>query len=156
MKEININGNQETIIERTDYPIELCKEILKDEITAILGYGPQGRGQGLNMRDQGFKVILGLRRGRSWDKALEDGWVEGKTLFETEEAASQGTILQYLLSDAGQIAAWPMVKSSLNEGDALYFSHGFGIVFHKDTGIIPPKNVDVILVAPKGLSLIHI
>ena len=78
MKEIEINGIKETIVERSDYPIEQCKENLADEVTAILGYGPQGRGQGLNMRDQGFKVILGLRKGRSWDKALEDGWVEGK------------------------------------------------------------------------------
>jgi len=153
MKDIEINGIKETIVERSDYPIEECKNILGQEVTAILGYGPQGRGQGLNMRDQGFKVILGLRKGRSWDKALADGWVEGETLFETEEAAHRGTILQYLLSDAGQIAAWPMVKSNLNDGDALYFSHGFGIVFHEDTSIIPPENVDVILVAPKGSGL---
>jgi len=153
MKDIEINGIKETIVERSDYPIEECKNILGNEVTAILGYGPQGRGQGLNMRDQGFKVVLGLRKGRSWDKALADGWLEGETLFETEEAAQRGTILQYLLSDAGQIAAWPVVKASLNEGDALYFSHGFGIVFHQDTSIIPPENVDVILVAPKGSGL---
>ena len=125
MKEINIAGHSEIIIERTDYPIERCKSILDEEVTAILGYGPQGRGQGLNMRDQGFKVILGVRRGRSWDKALADGWVEGETLFETEEAATRGTILQYLLSDAGQIQMWPMVQSKLQPGNALYFSHGF-------------------------------
>ena len=153
MKDIEINGIKETIVERSDYPIEDCKNILGNEVTAILGYGPQGRGQGMNMRDQGFKVVLGLRKGRSWDKALADGWLEGETLFETEEAAQRGTILQYLLSDAGQIAAWPVVKASLNEGDALYFSHGFGIVFHQDTSIIPPENVDVILVAPKGSGL---
>ncbi len=153
MKTIEISGNKETIIERSDYPIETCKEILKDEVTAILGYGPQGRGQGLNMRDQGFKVILGLRKGRSWEKALEDGWVEGENLFEIEEAAKRGTIVQFLLSDAGQIAAWPSIKACLNEGDALYFSHGFGIVFHEHTSIIPPENVDVILVAPKGSGL---
>ena len=153
MKDIEINGIKETIVERSDYPIEQCKKILGNEVTAILGYGPQGRGQGLNMRDQGFKVILGLRKGRSWDKALEDGWIEGETLFETEEAAQRGTILQYLLSDAGQIAAWPIVKANLNDGDALYFSHGFGIVFHQDTSIIPAESVDVILVAPKGSGL---
>ena len=105
------------------------------------------------MRDQGFKVIIGLRKGRSWDRALEDGWVEGETLFETEEAASRGTIIQYLLSDAGQIQMWPMVKANLKSSDALYFSHGFGIVFHEHTQIIPPPNVDVILVAPKGSGL---
>ena len=153
MKEIEINNIKETIIERTDYPIARCREIVKDETTAILGYGPQGKGQGLNMRDQGFKVIIGLRKGRSWDRALEDGWVEGETLFETEEAASRGTIIQYLLSDAGQIQMWPMVKANLKSSDALYFSHGFGIVFHEHTQIVPPPNVDVILVAPKGSGL---
>ena len=153
MKEIDINGNPETIIERTDYPIEHCKDIMKDEVTAILGYGPQGRGQGLNMRDQGFKVLIGLRKGRSWDRALEDGWVEDETLFELEEAAGRGTIIQYLLSDAGQIQLWPMVEANLKPGNALYFSHGFGIVFHEHTRIIPSQNVDVILVAPKGSGL---
>ena len=153
MKELNINGYTETIIERSDYPQEKCKAILDNEVTAILGYGPQGFGQGMNMRDKGFNVILGLRRGPSWEKALNDGWVEGENLFEIAEAVRRGTIIQFLLSDAGQIQAWPTVKENLNEGDALYFSHGFGIVFHEDTGIIPPENVDVILVAPKGSGL---
>ena len=153
MKELNINGYKESIFERSDYPIEKCKKILNKEVTAILGYGPQGRGQSLNMRDQGFNVIIGLRKGSSWDKAISDGWVEGKTLFSINEATARGTIIQFLLSDAGQIQAWPEVKSRLNEGDALYFSHGFGVVFYEDTRIIPPKNVDVILVAPKGSGL---
>ncbi len=105
------------------------------------------------MRDQGFNVMLGLRRGSSWEKAVKDGWVEGENLFEIAEAVQRGTIIQFLLSDAGQIQAWPTVKENLNEDNALYFSHGFGIVFHEDTGIIPPDNVDVILVAPKGSGL---
>ncbi|MDH4247738.1 MAG: ketol-acid reductoisomerase [Deltaproteobacteria bacterium] len=153
MKTIDIKGIKETIIERTDYPVEKCKSILKNEVTAILGYGPQGRGQGLNMRDQGFNVTIGLRKGRSWDKALEDGWIEGKNLVDMEEAAHKGTIIQFLASDAGQISLWPMVKSALKEGDALYFSHGFGIVYRDQTNIIPPENVDVMLVAPKGSGL---
>ena len=153
MKKININGFEESITERSDYPIEKCKIILKMETTAILGYGPQGYGQGLNMRDQGFNVILGLRKGKSWEKALADGWVKNKNLFNIEEAVKRATIVQYLLSDAGQIHAWPIVKNNLNPGSALYFSHGFGIVFNKDTGIIPPSNIDVILVAPKGSGL---
>ena len=153
MKELDINGFKEKIIERSDYPIEKCKQILNNDVTAILGYGPQGRGQGLNMRDQGFNVILGLRKGASWEKAVEDGWVEGKDLFEIGEAAKKGNIIQFLLSDAGQIQAWPLVKKNLNEGDSLYFSHGFGIIFHKHTKIIPPKNINVVLVAPKGSGL---
>ncbi|MCZ6749154.1 MAG: ketol-acid reductoisomerase [SAR324 cluster bacterium] len=153
MKTIEIMGYKETIIERSDYPPDKIKDILNDEVTGILGYGPQGRGQGLNMRDQGFNVLLGLRKGRSWDKALEDGWEPRKNLFEMEEVCRKATIIQYLLSDAGQIAAWPMVKSCLNAGDALYFSHGFGIVFREQTNIVPPPNVDVMLVAPKGSGL---
>jgi ketol-acid reductoisomerase len=153
MKTIDIKGVKETIIERGDFPPEKVKAILAKEVTAILGYGPQGRGQGLNMRDQGFKVLVGLRKGRSWDKALEDGWEEGKNLFSLEEATHRGTIIQYLISDAGQIANWPMVKSHLNPGDALYFSHGFGIVYKDQTNIVPPENVDVVLVAPKGSGL---
>ena len=153
MKELDINGFKELIIERSDYPIESCKKILDNETTAILGYGPQGRGQGLNMRDQGFEVILGLRKGVSWNKAIDDGWLEGENLFEIEEATKRGTIIQFLLSDAGQIQAWPTVKENLNEGDTLYFSHGFGIIFCDDTNIIPPSNVNVVLVAPKGSGL---
>ena len=84
---------------------------------------------------------------------MSDGWEEGKTLFSINEAVEKATVIQYLLSDAGQIQAWPEVKSRLKEGDALYFSHGFGVVFHQDTKIIPPKNIDVILVAPKGSGL---
>src|SRR3989338_4121159 len=153
MKTINIAGHQETIIERCDYPKEKLQKILKNEVIAILGYGPQGRGQSLNLRDQGFNVIVGLRKGSSWDKAQKEGWVEGKNLFEMEEAAKKGTLIQFLLSDAGQIAFWPKLKECLNEGDCLYFSHGFGIVFSNDTKIIPPKNVDVVLCAPKGSGL---
>ena len=153
MKELNINGYKEQIIERSDYPIEKCKEILNDKITAVLGYGPQGRGQSLNMRDQGFNVIVGLRKGPSWDKAIKDGWIEGKNLFEINEATKKGDIIQFLLSDAGQIQAWPEVKENLSEGNTLYFSHGFGVVFHSDTNIIPPNNINVVLVAPKGSGL---
>ena len=153
MKEININGCLENITERSDYPLEKCKEILNKEVTAILGYGPQGSGQSMNMRDQGFNVILGLRKGRSWEKALTDGWVAGENLFEIEEAVKRGTIIQFLLSDAGQIHAWPTVKENLDPGNALYFSHGFGVVFNEHTKIEPPKDIDVILVAPKGSGL---
>lgn len=153
MKTITINNIQETIIERSDYPKEKLDEILGQETSAILGYGPQGRGQSLNMRDQGFNVIVGLRKGKSWDKAVEDGWVEGENLFEIEEAAKRGTIIQYLLSDAAQIAMWPTIKPHLTAGKALYFSHGFGIIYHDQTNIVPPKDIDVILVAPKGSGL---
>ena len=81
---------------------------------------------------------------------MKDGWVPGQTLFSLEEATERGTIIQYLVSDAGQMMTWPSLKPRLKKGDALYFSHGFGIVYKDQTGIVPPDFVDVILVAPKG------
>ena len=151
MAQINFGGTEETVVTRDEFPLEKAREVLKDETIAILGYGVQGPGQALNLRDNGFNVIVGQRKdSKTWDKALADGWVEGETLFELEEAASRGTVLQYLLSDAGQIALWPMVKNNLKPGDALYFSHGFGITYTDQTGIVAPDDVDVILVAPKG------
>jgi len=147
---ININGIKEDIIERSDYPLDKCQDILKNHTVSIIGYGPQGRGQSLNLKDNNINVCLGLRKGPSWDSALEDGWEEGHDLFELEEATQRGTIVQYLLSDVGQIQQWDRVKANLNKGDTLYFSHGFGITFKDKTNIIPPSDVDVVLVAPKG------
>jgi ketol-acid reductoisomerase len=153
MKTIEINGVREEIIERSDFPVEKVRAILDPEVTAVLGYGPQGRGQSLNMRDQGLNVVVGVRPGPSRERALADAWEEGENLVSIEDAAEQGSVVQYLLSDAAQIAMWPEVRRRLRGGDALYFSHGFGIVFRDQTGIIPPDNVDVILVAPKGSGL---
>lgn len=151
MAKINFGGVTEDVVTREEFPMEKAKEILKDETIAIIGYGVQGPGQALNLRDNGFKVIVGQRKNsKTWDKAVADGWVPGETLFDIEEAAEKGTILQFLLSDAGQIALWPVIKKHLSAGKALYFSHGFGITFNDQTGILPPKDVDVILAAPKG------
>lgn len=151
MAKLNFGGVEEEVVTREEYPLEKAKDFLKDEIIAVLGYGVQGPGQALNLRDNGFKVIVGQRKNsKSWDKAVADGWVEGENLFSLEEAAKKGTMLMFLLSDAGQIAAWPTIKENLTEGKTLYFSHGFGIAFNDQTNIIPPENVDVILVAPKG------
>jgi ketol-acid reductoisomerase len=152
MAKINFGGTEEDIVMRNEFPLEKAREVLKDEIIAVIGYGVQGPAQSLNMRDNGFKVIIGQspKFKREWDKAVKDGWVPGKTLFDIEEAASKGTIIQYLVSDAGQKIVWPILKPCLKGGDALYFSHGFSIVYKEQTGIIPPDNIDVILVAPKG------
>jgi ketol-acid reductoisomerase len=151
MKETTINNIHETAIERTDYPPEKLKAILAPETVAVLGYGVQGRGQSLNMRDNGVKVVVGQRKGgKAYDLCLEDGWVPGTTLFEPEEAAAKGTVVQYLLSDAGQKDMWPKIKPHLTKGKALYFSHGFSIVYKDQTGVIPPADIDVILCAPKG------
>ena len=151
MAKINFGGVTEDVVTREEFPLDKAREILKDETVAIIGYGVQGPGQALNLRDNGIRVIIGQRKdSKTWDKAIADGWVPGETLFEIEEAAEKGTIIQYLLSDAGQIALWTTIKKYLTPGKALYFSHGFGITYKEQTGIIPPADVDVILVAPKG------
>lgn len=154
MPNIDFGGVTEEVITSEEFSLDKAREVLKDETIVILGYGVQGPGQALNLKDNGFNVIVGQREGgRSWDRAVADGFVPGKTLFPIEEAARKGTVLQFLLSDAGQVSTWPKVKECLNEGDALYFSHGFSIVYKEQTNIIPPENVDVILVAPKGSGM---
>jgi ketol-acid reductoisomerase len=151
MAKIDFGGVIEEVITSEEFTLEQAREVLKDETVAVLGYGVQGPGQALNMRDNGIRIIVGQRQGgKSWERAISDGFVPGETLFPLEEAAQRGTILQYLLSDAGQVATWPLIKKYLKEGDALYFSHGFAVTYKDQTGIVPPKNVDVILVAPKG------
>ena len=151
MAKINFGGVVEDVVTRDEFSLEKARKILKNEVIAVLGYGVQGPAQALNMRDNGVKVIIGQKSGSpSYDKAVKDGWVPGKTLFSLEDAAKRATVIQYLVSDAGQMMTWPKIKPCLKKGDELYFSHGFGIVFNKQTGIVPPKDVDVILVAPKG------
>jgi ketol-acid reductoisomerase len=152
MADIDFGGVVEQVVTRDEFSLEKAREVLKDEVVAVLGYGVQGPAQALNMKENGINVIVGgsPRREHSWDKAVNDGWEPGKTLFPFEEAVERATIIQYLVSDAAQVALWPQIESRLKEGDALYFSHGFGIVYNDQTGIIPPEFVDVILVAPKG------
>jgi len=151
MAKINFGGVEEEVVTREEFPLSKAQEVLKGETVAVLGYGVQGPGQALNLKDNGINVIVGQRKNsKTWDKAVADGWVPGETLFELEEACEKGTILQFLLSDAGQIALWPTVKKHLTAGKALYFSHGFGVTYKEKTGIVPPEDVDVILVAPKG------
>src|SRR6266487_4579710 len=151
MAKINFGGVLEEVVTREEFPMEKARDVLGNETIAIIGYGVQGPAQALNLRDNGFNVIVGQRKGgKTWDKAVQHGWVPGETLFDIEEAAKRGTIIQYLLSDAGQIATWPVLKPHLTKGKALYFSHGFGVTFKEQTGIVPPADVDVILAAPKG------
>ena len=150
MATINFGGVDEHVVTREEFTLEHAREVLKEETIAIIGYGVQGPGQSLNLRDNGFHVIVGQRAGKTFDKAVADGWVPGETLFSIEEACSRATIIQFLVSDAAQIAVWPVVKKHLTAGKALYFSHGFGITYNDRTGIVPPADVDVIMVAPKG------
>lgn len=150
MATINFGGVEEQVVTREEFPLEKAREVLANEVIAVIGYGVQGPGQSLNMRDNGFNVIVGQRKGKTYDKAVADGWVPGETLFEIEEALEKGTIICFLLSDAAQIELWPTVKKYLTPGKSLYFSHGFGVTYKEKTGIVPPAGVDVFLVAPKG------
>lgn len=147
---MNFGGVEENIVTREEFTLEKAREVLKNETIAVIGYGIQGPGQACNLRDNGFNVIVGQRKGRSYDKAVADGWVPGKTLFSIEEAAEKGTIIAMLLSDAGQISQWPKIKPFLTKGKSLYYSHGFAINWNDRTGVVPPSDIDVIMVAPKG------
>lgn len=152
---IDFGGVKETVVTREEFPVAKARKVLKKEVIAVIGYGVQGPAQALNMKDNGFNVIVGQAKEfkRDWDRAVADGWVPGETLFPIEEAVKRGTIIQMLVSDAAQRAVWPLVKANLKAGDALYFSHGFSITYNKKTGVVPPKDVDVIMVAPKGSGL---
>jgi len=154
MAKINFGGVEEEVVTRDEFSLDKAREVLKNEVVAVLGYGVQGPGQSLNMRDNGINVIVGQRKGSpSWDKAIADGWIPGTTLFELEEAASRGTVINYLLSDAGQKDFWPTLQKHLNPGKTLYFSHGFSITYKELTGVIPSNDIDVVLIAPKGSGL---
>jgi len=136
---------------RDEFSLDRAREVLRDETVAVIGYGVQGPAQALNLRDNGIRVLVGQRKDSpTWDKAVADGWTPGETLFPIDEAVSRGTVIQYLLSDAAQKALWPVIRDRLDPGDALYFSHGFAVVYSDQTGVVPPDDVDVILVAPKG------
>lgn len=150
MAKLNFGGVEETVVIRDEFPLEKAIEVLKDETLAVIGYGVQGPGQSLNLRDNGFNVIVGQREGKTYDKAVADGWVPGETLFSIEEACERATIVMCLLSDAAIMQQWPNIKKHLTEGKAFYLSHGFATTWSDRTGVVPPKDIDVILVAPKG------
>ena len=150
MAKINFGGVEENVVTREEFPVEKAREVLKDETIAVLGYGVQGPGQSLNLKDNGLNVIVGQRPGKTYDKAVADGWVPGETLFSIEEACERGRIIMCLLSDAAVMSVWPTIKKHLTAGKALYFSHGFAITWSDRTGCVPPADVDVIMVAPKG------
>lgn len=152
---IDFGGVREEVVTREEFPVSQALDVLKDETIAVIGYGVQGPAQALNMKDNGFRVIIGQSPAfaRDWQRAIDDGWVPGETLFDIEEAARRGTVIQMLVSDAAQKAIWPSIRACLNPGDALYFSHGFSIAYKDQTGVVPPSDVDLILVAPKGSGL---
>lgn len=152
MAKIDFGGVLETVVTREEFPLAKARDVLKNEVIAVIGYGVQGPAQSLNMKDNGLNVIVGQAPEfkNDWNRAVSDGFIPGKTLFPVEEAASKGTIIQYLVSDAAQRILWPRIKPCLNKGDALYFSHGFSITYKEHTGVVPPSDIDVILCAPKG------
>ena len=150
MAKMNFGGVIEEVMTREEFPLEKAREILKNETIAVIGYGVQGPGQSLNLRDNGFNVIVGQRQGKTYDKAIADGWKPGETLFSIEEAVKKGTVIMCLLSDAAVLSVWPTIKAALTPGKTLYFSHGFAITWNDRTKCVPPADVDVIMVAPKG------
>jgi ketol-acid reductoisomerase len=150
MAKMNFGGVIEEVVTREEFPLEKAREILKDETIAVIGYGVQGPGQACNLRDNGFNVIVGQRQGKTYEKAIADGWVPGETLFSIEEAAEKASIVMCLLSDAAVMSIWPTLKQYLTAGKALYFSHGFAITWSDRTGCVPQEDIDVIMVAPKG------
>src|SRR3974390_359244 len=147
MAKIDFGGTREEVITRKEFPMATARRVLKKETNAIIGYGVQGPAQSLNLRDNGFKVIIGQASAfrRDWDRSIKDGWVPGKTLFEIDEAVRRGTIIQMLVSDAAERAIGSMVKKNLSPGDVFFFSHGFSFVYQKQPGVVPPANVDVIM-----------
>lgn len=149
---IDFGGVKERVVTRKEFPLSKARQVLKNEVIAIIGYGVQGPAQSLNLKDNGFKVIIGQAPEfqRDWNRAVKDGWVPGKTLFDIPTAVKKATVIQMLVSDAAQRTIWPVVKANLKKGDALYFSHGFSITYMDKSGVKPPKWVDVIMVAPKG------
>lgn len=149
---IDFGGTKEEVVTRKEFPMARARKVLKNEVIAIIGYGVQGPAQSLNLRDNGFKVIVGQASQfrNDWNRAVKDGWKPGKTLFEIDEAVRRATIVQVLVSDAAQRDIWPALKANLKPGAALYFSHGFSITYKQQTGVVPPPDVDVIMVAPKG------
>ena len=151
MAKINFGGTEENVVTREEFPLSKAREVLAEETIAVIGYGVQGPGQALNLKENGFNVIVGQRKNsRSWDKAISDGWKENVNLFGIEDACQKATIIMYLLSDAGQITLWPVIKKYLTKGKGLYFSHGFGVTYKERSNIVPPEDIDVFLVAPKG------
>ena len=117
---------------------------LSDKKIAIIGYGSQGHAQAQNLKDSGLDVLIGLRKGRSWDQALKDGF----DVLSVAEAANRGDIVQLLLPDERQAAVYTAeIEPQLQEGNVLSFSHGFNIHYNQ---IVPPADVDVVMVAPKG------
>lgn len=150
MANIDFGGTRENVVTRKEFTLARARKALKKEVIAVIGYGVQAPAQALNLKDNGFKVIVGAR---DWKRPKKDGWKPGVDLFSIEEAAERGTILLYLVSDAGQRQLWPTLKKYLGKGKALAFSHGFSVVYKDQTKVIPPKGVDVLLVAPKGSGL---
>ena len=150
MAKLNFGGVEETVVTREEFTLDHAREVLKDETIAVIGYGVQGPGQSLNLKDNGFNVIVGQRQGKTFAQAIADGWVPGAPLFGIEEACQKASIIMCLLSDAAVMSVWPTIKKYLTPGKALYFSHGFAITWNDRTGCVPPSDIDVIMVAPKG------
>lgn len=120
-------------------------DLLANKVIAVLGYGSQGHAQAQNLKDSGLNVIIGLREG---SKSAETAKADGFEVYSTAEAVKRADIIQILIPDEVQARVYKNeIEPNLVEGNALVFSHGFNIHFGQ---IVPPENVDVFMVAPKG------
>lgn len=124
---------------------QVSKDVLNGKTVAVIGYGAQGRAQAMCMNDSGVDVVVGVRKdGASWSKVKEDGL----KVMSIKEAAEWADIIHILIPDECQAEVYEAeIKDSLSEGKTISFSHGFSIVFKR---IVPPENVNVIMVAPKA------
>lgn len=126
------------------YENDVNRQALEGKTIAVIGYGSQGHAQAQNLRDSGFKVIIGLRKGRSWEQAEQDGF----EVYTVDEAAARADVIQILMPDEVQAKMYEeKIAPNMKKGAALFFSHGFNIHFGQ---IVPPADVDVVMVAPKG------
>ncbi|MCX4183311.1 ketol-acid reductoisomerase [Bacillus amyloliquefaciens] len=126
------------------YNGDIKENVLAGKKVAIIGYGSQGHAHALNLKESGIDVIVGVRQGKSFTQAQEDG----HKVFSVREAAAQADIIMVLLPDEQQQKVYEAeIKDELTAGKSLVFAHGFNVHFHQ---IVPPADVDVFLVAPKG------
>jgi ketol-acid reductoisomerase len=126
------------------YESDADLNVLSGKKVAVIGYGSQGRGQALNLKDSGVDVIIGLRPGKSWNSASEEGF----SVYPVPEAVKAADVVQVLVPDEMQGALYRgEIMPHLAENKCLMFSHGFNIHFGQ---IVPPPTVDVVMVAPKG------
>jgi ketol-acid reductoisomerase len=140
----NVINKERFMMVKVYYDVDVNEEVLKGKTVAVIGYGSQGHAHALNLRDSGHQVVVGLRPGKSWVLAEKEGFL----VLTVREACEKADVVMVLLPDENQPSVFKKeILPALNTGKALVFAHGFNIHFNQ---VVPPENVDVFLVAPKG------